>query len=308
MFEICQNAVKTAMRTTCGEENSCPNISFSEGNIKAMMSMQICKDNKDKVVGQNELICYPDAYAVDDEDDIIQGLVQATLVGKPDMSYLQIEYNEQDKEYFDFAENKDKDEDLQTLKRMLEQAVGTKVKQLSDDTKVAYCMTGRKIQGISSSETEKNIGAGNNGRYTHLLNGVIEDISNEAMSALWKVVENTAEDVLQTEFAAVNNSINDRLSKIIEINQQKQHQYNEEACKDKEKNGDSDTTLCNYNYTDVIASYDQSTSTCSLETKKYHRDGCGWGFHWDLQETKVIKFTMPISNICGVCNNSYIFI
>nr|MBQ0091492.1 hypothetical protein [Candidatus Enterousia merdequi] len=322
MLEICQNSVKKAMESTCGDEKMCPNISFAEGNIKDLMSMRICKDKNlssdatgGTTVGDN-LICYPDVYAVNKTDDIIKGFVQATLVGKPDMSFIDVDYSketvlqramvvngkrkmskpETEIQYFSVPDDKQNIEEIKTVVRMLEQAVDTKMNQLSKDPKVEFCVTGRQIQGISEdADNSTKVSANQTGRYPNLLDSVREEISSEALANLMSVVETVSAEVIEQDYEKVNNTINDRLTTLIAMDQQKQHQYNEAACKKKEeRHGAPNIHGCRREYSDTIATYDSSTSVCSIVTTTYRRNGCGMSYKFYEQSKSTITASMPV--------------
>ncbi len=93
MLTICQSALKTAMMTFCGDENSCPNAVVDENMFKDIMSVQLCEKQTDEETGKDTYgNCSTDAYSFKNQS-LVDGNVTPLLVNKIDLSSISYNLN-----------------------------------------------------------------------------------------------------------------------------------------------------------------------------------------------------------------------
>ena len=99
MLTHCQTALKTAMLTFCGDEDTCPNAAVDENMFKDIMSVQMCKmkDNGDVDDGVSSADkegfgCSTDPYHFKNQD-LIDGKISPLLIGKVDLSAIKYAFD-----------------------------------------------------------------------------------------------------------------------------------------------------------------------------------------------------------------------
>ena len=222
MLTTCQNAVKKAMITFCGDESTCPNVDFNTSVLKEKMRMQICNEKG---------VCHEDAYAFD-KDDLVKGMVYPKITGKPNLSLidvssvlgsLQTTTNNNTNstpvnEPFTFdsltaselvAANKNIGEqikveespDLASIRALLNNAYKTKLNQIESDPTVTYCMTGREVSGFNGNKFGKGKTDENKTRrFPSLTQNIKTAIAGQLMSVLWESYDKTIEEITDEQF------------------------------------------------------------------------------------------------------------
>ena len=306
MLTHCQTALKTAMLTYCGAEDSCPNAKVDEGVFKGSMHVELCK------VGSAD--CSSDPYYFD-SNDLIMGQVSPRLTGKTDIAAMTYKVQEAQanapkvadvKEIF---EQSDGDQDathgystngLDRLKKTLNNAYMNMVRTVESDPKVQYCIAGRSnVQGFGNSKDEAALMISNtsgNGRFPNLTNNIRNAIAHGLLNSAYEPYFEEQENVYNSEMAPVMQKMTDRISEFVEMKQEEQKKYNAIACQEmQDVSSPGSIHGCGQNHHDVKAEYDEEKNECVLTQLHYKKNGCGAAYKWYLEEkdTKVKRYPMP---------------
>ena len=333
MLTHCQTALKTAMLTFCGAEDTCPNAAVDENMFKDIMSVQLCKREN------NKLECKTDPYGFSDQD-LIDGKVVPTLMNKVDLSAIQYQldnasssarsnadggtwnqstfksiaeagvdpfakvgvssnslfnlknlvstYTKPDDTYDDNA--------LDRVIRTLNSNFKTLANSIESDPKVVYCTSGRKVQGFSTEDEKKFIGANSSradARFPSLTQNARAVIAQQLLIATSPVYYDTQQRVVDEQMATMTKALSDRVGEIVTMTQEKQHLINESACSKLARSGSKPSCHgCQYNEYRHVPTYNRDTWTCDVEFTHWHRKYCGCAdkFKEDIEHK---LFAMP---------------
>ena len=315
MLAHCQTALKTAMLTYCGAEDTCPNAAVDENIFKGMMHVELC--NTDDYTQ-----CSSDPYFFD-KKDLINGKIVPTLKNKVDVAALiydvanfsQSDNKKSNKVMIlktkntvfsesDGASGDDKTfsgANLDKLKKTLETAFANMVRTVESDPKVSYCMTGRAVQGFDETGWLSGVSEENKkGRFAHLTDTIRNAIAQSLLDSVYPVYFATQDQVLSDEYAAASQNLTNRINEIVAMNMEKQHNYNQKACNALRYIYGNDpepgfSIGCVYGrksttwgaYTD----YDKATAVCTVTKRVWncvHKEsGCCWKWDTGIENSSI---------------------
>ena len=276
MYSHCQSALKTAMLTYCGAEDTCPNAQIDENFFKNTMHVRLCKKD-----GSN---CSPDAYSFT-SSEVINGEVIPMLTDRVDVSSIFYEVNNNPTAVFGTA-NTDNGKTFNSvtlgkLVKTLNTAYSNLLKTVESDPKVVYCMSGRAVQGFDKDGWLSGVGEEDKkGRFPNLTDTIRNAIAQNLLNSVLPVYADTQEQVINDEFAAMNQNLNTRINEFVQMTQEKQHTINQNACeqmvtmygedyKPRFGTGSSGKRQSTWG---AYADYDKSTSVCTITKRRWECD------------------------------------
>ena len=315
MADLCKNALKEVMYTHCGAEDTCPNATIDENIFKGVMRVELCD-----VSNKNDPDCKQDPYQFD-KDKIIKGYVVPQLRNQVDITALKynlkplIKLNSTKVFSIDDA-SKTKlpnfdDISLKKVENALNLAFSNMINLIESDQKVKYCMTGRKVKGfddnwIGTTSSSKN---GAKGRFENLTEDVREIIAKQLLDSVSPIYADTYEQVLNDEYASVNQLLNVRINEIVQMTQEQQDMINQKVCNQLVTAFGSDYephfvigcgTDKRTSTWGAYVDYDRSTSTCVVTKRSFGctkpLTGCCWAWNKSVGEATIEAekhFAMP---------------
>ena len=264
MLTSCQNALKTAMVSVCGAEDSCPNATIKEDFFANHFSVKPCQlDDNGNSTGK----CFDDLFAFT-EDDILDGKVAPTLLGKMDFSKIKTSETGEAATAFT-VDNAQQTPEEAKVAASLTRLYADKIKQIESDPKIEFCMTGRKVQGFNEETFVQNKDANSKGRF--------DSLTASARRSIQEVLLNNVIDAYHTQLDAfLETKPYDKITKALE-------QRIENLVKDKQAYYDTkNKALCNYNDPpnfragwqrkttwSLTKTYDSATAQCITDRKTY---------------------------------------
>ena len=335
MLTHCQTALKTAMLTFCGAEDTCPNAAVDENMFKDIMSVQLCKREN------NKLECKTDPYGFSDQD-LIDGKVVPTLMNKVDLSAIQYQldnasssarsnadggtwnqstfksiaeanvdpfakvgvssnslfnsntYTKPDDTYDDNA--------LDRVIRTLNSNFKTLANSIESDPKVVYCTSGRKVQGFSTEDEKKFIGANSSradARFPSLTQNARAVIAQQLLIATSPVYFETSQQVQDEQVPVVKKALFDRITEIVSSVQEKQKAINRITCMSlKVKTGGFPSIHgTDKSHWNSEVEYNEENNTCTKRWKHWKRNGDGMAFKWLRDEDKDKEKTVQMPTL-----------
>ena len=325
MLGHCQTALKTAMLTFCGAEDTCPNAAVDENMFKDIMSVQLCKREN------NKLECKTDPYGFSDQD-LIDGKVVPTLMNKVDLSAIQYQldnasssarsnadggtwnqstfksiaeagvdpfakvglvptYTKPDDTYDDNA--------LDRVIRTLNSNFKTLANSIESDPKVVYCTSGRKVQGFSTEDEKKFIGANSSradARFPSLTQNARAVIAQQLLIATSPVYYDTQQRVVDEQMATMTKALSDRVGEIVTMTQEKQNAINQTACDALTfKDGNFNRHRCDGNWVSE-STYNPETAICTVHQVHKTKSCCGWACDFHENKNTTTNYQLPKIN------------
>lgn len=320
MLAHCQTALKTAMLTFCGAEDSCPNAAVDENMFKDIMSVQLCPLNP-----TSKSQCSTDPYTFPDQK-LIDGEVTPMLLGKIDLSAIEYKLDNASADATNSDTTKATFKSVSAMKtdpfglvgdekyvspereplysvdqlkrvvRTLNTNFKTIVNSIESDPKVVYCTSGRKVQGF---DEDKFIGAKSgkaNARFPNLTQNIRAIVAQELLVATSPIYFDNMQKVAEEQMPVVTKNMSDRINEFVQITQEKQHAINEAACSKLARSGSKPSCHgCTYNEYRHVPKYNRETWTCDVEFTHWRRKsgnycGCANPFVEDIEHK---LFAMP---------------
>ena len=206
MLTECQNALNESMIRVCGNTENCDDLAVDNGTGTRSFKYQVCKySNLDENGGIKWTGLCRDSLDAITEQELIDVPENGGWAGKLSgiVYWGDIEYNVDENSFTDINEyieslegagyviDEDAKEDIQELVygveiRALEKSVESAIKTIEADPIVEYCMTGRQVQGMRTSQSEDRLIIGRqgdepDGRFPNLTKQIRQIIANSAL-------------------------------------------------------------------------------------------------------------------------------
>ena len=206
MLTECQNALNESMIRVCGDTENCDDLAVDNGTGTRSFKYQVCKySNLDENGGIKWTGLCRDSLDAITEQELIDVPENGGWAGKLSgiVYWGDIEYNVDENSFTDINEyieslesagyvvDEDAKEDIQELVygveiRALEKSVESAIKTIEADPIVEYCMTGRQVQGMRTSQSEDRLIIGRqgdepDGRFPNLTKQIRQIIANSAL-------------------------------------------------------------------------------------------------------------------------------
>lgn len=190
MLTKCQNALNEAMVKACGDADSCSSLAKVDGVGGASLQYKFCQIGTDNCVNKIDEI---------PESSVKTENWEGKITGMIDWSVLDIDSTTgriQDISDEDIAKLAfDVDDSLKKYVKSETQAVINAAKQalslVESDANVQYCMTGRKVKGVTTASSE------NSGRFANLTSQVSSTIAMDAITAAKEVYTKKYNELLE---------------------------------------------------------------------------------------------------------------
>ena len=355
MLTQCQTALKQAMIKYCGDEESCPMAKVDESLFKGMLHVDLCNSEtetcnsdpysfgKDELISgqvQAMLVGKVDVTALTYNNDVggdMASLAKNLLkVGKNSPNFFVIGTDRKDKvdgvETFGYNASA-----LDRAQQALIGSFNNMVRAIESDPKVGYCINGRNFQGFDANNKSnqawlkkfnggegytKASAADAKGRFPNLTDTVKNAIGQQLVDKLSEAYQTAQLETFDEQFTAMNQKLNERISEIISVSQEEQHQYNQVQCDklrqlwstDPEPHfGTGCTSSGRKSKTDATyAEYSKEDAMCTVtkyEWKCAHSvAGCCWSWNKGLENASVAaqkKVPMPTVNRSSMIDGSY---
>ena len=321
MITHCQTALKTAMLTFCGAEDSCPNASLDENMFKDIMSVQLCERDPSSISQ-----CSTDVYKFADQD-VIDGKITPILLGKVDLSAIEYKLDNASSssrvadasktEFKSIAEAKVdpfgkidgyeplkepiySESELDRVIRTLNNNYKTIVNSVESDPKVVYCTSGRKVQGFDENKFIGTKSGKNNARFPNLTQNIRAIIAQELLVATTPIYYDTQQKILDEQLPAMTKAMSDHVGELVQLTQDKQNSINQAACNSLAKTTNIPSVHgCGHGtYENTTTEYNPETAICSYERKITKRPSycwCGAACAWK-HETSNNQIVLPKIN------------
>ena len=319
----CEAALKKAMLTYCGAEDTCPNAKLDESMFKNVMHVELCKQNGSiRLLGQGDYTCYPNATSFGDAD-LIAGNVFPKVRDQVEINAITFDAEKGEFGLADDRQTKDNDTGewnyaaLKQLQKTLQTSYDNMVRAIQSDTMVYYCMNGRDFEhflGTAEGEQERankrqeletiananpyiNEDGSSKGRFPNLTRSAKNAIGYQLINAVSPIYFDTKEQLEKDKFAAMVQEVSNYINEKVTMTQEKQHQYNQSACLSFRKKEDHPSVhgCDNGTYITREPSYDPATSICTIKIKRTKRTSechCGTVCPWkDTEFTET--FILP---------------
>lgn len=298
MLTQCQSALKTAMLTHCGAEDTCPNAQLDESMFKGVMSVKLCNvDDLDP--------CSIDPYYFKNQDELIDGKVIPMLVGKVDIAAITYGNDSSSSGQIfttnDSASKDKKDYNSDALTRVtktLTSAYNNLVSAIESDPKVEYCIKGRDVQGWTKDSLIVSSKTDGKARFPNLTQSMRNTIGQQLINALSPIYFAEQERVMNDQFASMNQKLSDRINEIVQMTQEEQKALNAAACLKLHKvTNPGSIHGCSQNHHDTVAEYDSEANTCTVKYLHYKKNGCGAAYKWYLEESDTQTKVIPMPSV-----------
>ena len=288
MMAVCEAALKTAMNTYCGDENSCSNVKIPESNFKQEIQVKFCKADS---VTDGPDSC-KETLAAFGDNDIVHGNVIPRIVGVSELAALSYKEDGTDKnssphfvalgaegdksteiEDEDIAQyvardEKDKSVSNLSLRIMaaMNSALKMKIQEIENDPKVSMCMKGRDVQKTDGSKIKGT----NNARFPNLTKSARTAVAEALHQQALMIYEDVMKQKRDTDLQEKRDEIAKRMEELgaKEAAQDAANKSDCEAMYKQER--DIRRYWKNYSAKRSIGKYDPVTNICTKHVFEYN--------------------------------------
>lgn len=308
MMATCQAAVKTAMTTYCGDENSCSNVKIPQSNFKQEIQVKFC-DATQTTDGPEACKETLSAFG---NNDIVNGNVIPRIVGVSELAALEYLEEKNDKNITggpkfvvlgdtNKGENQYiQEEDIPKLINLdytkksvsnlslrimaaMNSAMKMKIQEIENDPKVSMCMKGRDVQKTDGKKMEGT----KNKRFPNLTQSartaIAEALHQQALDIYEQVMQDKRENDLQ--------KARDEIAKKMEelgAKEEAQDQANAADCKSMyAASRDTRWMWRHWSTKATEGRYNKDSNICTEWVKEYScsRKGVNYCYKWPAAES-----------------------